>query len=297
MALSSTMSMPGDVDMSPHPTFAHSVLAPESEAALSYINNPYVATGSASPSWLGYESQAECMMSLDHNTAQFSPSYPSIDQPTYCPSLPGAQTFTSQYITSSLPPPHNLTSTSDIGPDNRRLFGTYYAPKTPSHRRRRAARAIQFDGRWVDEEELLWGLCTPDATISVHKCRWDEQRSPCDLWVVGDKSCMNTHIQRWHGGKPGGDKLETDCRWSNCHKRMNKESIARHVVTIHLGEKWWCQGCSDEIVRKDAYDRHVERSSTQACRDAGAFVKYDAQGYVIDCHLVLNSGGKVRYAL
>ncbi|KAI9573252.1 hypothetical protein HD554DRAFT_1998555, partial [Boletus coccyginus] len=90
-------------------------------------------------------------------------------------------------------------------------------------------------------------------------CRWEEDRSPCGLWIRGDKPCINAHIQKWHGGKPGGDKFKVDCRWSACGKTMLKESIARHILTIHLGEMWECQGCRKKIVRNDAYGRHVAR--------------------------------------
>ncbi|KAF9232217.1 hypothetical protein BU15DRAFT_16899, partial [Melanogaster broomeanus] len=81
----------------------------------------------------------------------------------------------------------------------------------------------------------------------LHECRWEEHLSPCHLWIKGDKSCIRSHIQKWHGGKPGGDKLEATCLWSACQEMMLKESIARHVVNIHLEEKWRCQGCGQEI--------------------------------------------------
>ncbi|KIJ11286.1 hypothetical protein PAXINDRAFT_84709, partial [Paxillus involutus ATCC 200175] len=111
---------------------------------------------------------------------------------------------------------------------------------------------------------------------------------PCNLWIKGDKSWINDHIQKWHGGKPGGDKVEVDCRWSTCQKKMLKESISRHVVTIHLGEKWKCQGCREEIVRKDAYERHA---SKEGCQDAGALIMYYADARMIDTCAALGEGG------
>ncbi|KIJ58263.1 hypothetical protein HYDPIDRAFT_119746, partial [Hydnomerulius pinastri MD-312] len=108
-----------------------------------------------------------------------------------------------------------------IGLDGRPYIGVYRVSQkdsSNSRRRKRAARAIEYNGLWIDEEELLEGVTTPDGTISVHECRWEEHHSPCHLWIRGDKSCISSHIQKWHGGKPGGDKLEADCRWSTCRK-------------------------------------------------------------------------------
>ena len=164
-------------------------------------------------------------------------------------------------------------------------------------RRRRAARAIEYDGLWIDEEELLKGLTEPDGKLIVHQCCWEEDNSPCPLWIRGDKSSINAHIQKWHGGKPGGDKFQVDCRWSACGKSMLKESIARHIVTTHLGEVWECQGCGKEVVRNDAYGRHAERSGFAACRASGALITYSVDAREIDARAALDSGGRLWYAV
>lgn len=161
-------------------------------------------------------------------------------------------------------------------------------------RHRRAARAIKYDGLWIDEEELFKGLAEPDGQLTVHQCHWEEDHSPCHLWIRSDKSSINAHIQKWHGGKPGGEKLPTDCCWSACGKTMLKESIARHIVNIHLGEMWECQGCGKGIVRSDAYGRHAERSEFDACRTSGALITYSTNAQVIDARAAL--GGGVGYA-
>ncbi|KAH0828983.1 hypothetical protein J3R83DRAFT_2417 [Lanmaoa asiatica] len=167
---------------------------------------------------------------------------------------------------------------------------------TGSPHRRCAARAIEYDGLWIDEEELLKGLMAPDGKVNVHQCRWEEDRSPCHLWIRGDKSCINTHIQKWHGGKPGGDKSQFGCRWSTCGKTMLKESIARHIVSIHLGEMWECQGCGKDIARNDAYGRHAVRSNSEACRASGALITYSADTREINARAALDGGGRLRYA-
>ena len=163
----------------------------------------------------------------------------------------------------------------------------------PSHRRR-ASRAIEYNGLCVDEEELCKALSKPNGKLIVHQCRWHEGQSPCGLWVTGDKSSINVHIQRWHGGIPGGDKSQADCRWFGCGRTMLKESISRHIVTKHLEEVWECQGCGKELVRNDAYRRHAEKSSSAACRTSGAVISYSAGAQEIDARaaLRLENGGR-----
>ncbi|KAG9312297.1 hypothetical protein JVU11DRAFT_7607 [Chiua virens] len=114
---------------------------------------------------------------------------------------------------------------------------------TPSLRHRRRARAIEYGGLWLDEEELRKALLETDGKLVVLQCLWEQDHSPCHLWIKGDKSYINAHIQKWHGGKPGEEKLEVDCHWSSCWKKMRKESITRHILGVHLGELWECQGC------------------------------------------------------
>ncbi|KAG6382127.1 hypothetical protein JVT61DRAFT_770 [Boletus reticuloceps] len=165
-----------------------------------------------------------------------------------------------------------------------------------SSRPKRAARAIEYDGIWIDEEELLRGLTEPDGKLTVHQCHLEEDHSPCHLWITGGKSNINAHIQKWHGGEPGGDKLQADCRWSACGKTMLKESIARHIVTVHLEEMRECQGCGKEIVRNDVYKRHVMESDFDACRNLGALITYSGDARKIDARAALQGGGRLLYA-
>lgn len=160
-------------------------------------------------------------------------------------------------------------------------------------RRRQPARAVEYEGLWIDDEELSQGLLEPDGTLHVHQCRWEADQSPCHLWVKGDKSSINMHIQKWHGGKAGGDGPKIACSWSGCGMTMWRESIARHIVNIHLGETWECQGCGKGIARGDAYGRHAAKS--KVCQASGAVVTYcDAK--LVDARAALTSGGNVRYA-
>ncbi|KAF8557859.1 hypothetical protein OG21DRAFT_1504843 [Imleria badia] len=156
--------------------------------------------------------------------------------------------------------------------------------------------AIEYDGLWIDQEEFLQARMEPGGKLTVHQCRWEEDHSPCRLWIKGDKSYIKAHIQKWHGGKPGGDKLRVDCRWCACGKTMLKESVTRHIASIHLGEKWECQGCGKEFVRSDAYGLHAKRSDFDTCRTSGARITYSGDARVIDAHAALESGGRLRNA-
>lgn len=76
---------------------------------------------------------------------------------------------------------------------------------------------------------------------------------------------------------------------------MLKESISRHILSIHLGETWECQGCGKAIARKDVYVRHAVRSDFEGCRTAGALITYSADVRVIDARAALDGGGGLRY--
>ncbi|KIJ05924.1 hypothetical protein PAXINDRAFT_103578, partial [Paxillus involutus ATCC 200175] len=115
------------------------------------------------------------------------------------------------YNSFSSPPYHSPRQSPSVGSDGRHYYGVYLPQNdstTISRRRKGPARSIEYEGLRMDEEELLQGWSAPDGKITVHQCRWEEDLSPCHLWIKGDKSCINDHIQKWHGGKPGGDKLE-----------------------------------------------------------------------------------------
>jgi hypothetical protein len=77
---------------------------------------------------------------------------------------------------------------------------------------------------------------------------------------------------------------------------MLKESISRHILNIHLGETWECQGCEKAITRKDVYGRHAVSSDFEGCRTAGALITYSADVRVINARAALDSGGRLRYA-
>ena len=74
---------------------------------------------------------------------------------------------------------------------------------------------------------------------------------------------------------------------------MRKDSINCHVVTVHLGEGFHCEGCDQEFPRKDVYNQHVE--DNEACRGAGSAMVYGTAPRVIDTRQALHRGA-IRYA-
>lgn len=74
---------------------------------------------------------------------------------------------------------------------------------------------------------------------------------------------------------------------------MQRQSIARHVLTVHLGEVWECQGCGKEISRNDAYWQHAARSNFEDCRTSGALVTYLAGARMVNARAALDGGGRL----
>ncbi|KAF9222368.1 hypothetical protein BS17DRAFT_185176 [Gyrodon lividus] len=166
--------------------------------------------------------------------------------------------------------------------------------KGPSRRRGRRGRAINVDGLWIDEEDLLYGTTEASGLISVHECQWSKSNNPCGMWIIGTKAFVGSHIRKWHNSRRK-DRHATRCQWHDCDTRgMLKDSINRHVVTVHLGEVFFCKGCGEESPRQDVYEQHVEHN--EGCRGAGTVVTYQTEMKMISAHEALKRGGAVRDA-
>ncbi|KAF8557857.1 hypothetical protein OG21DRAFT_1504840 [Imleria badia] len=243
--------------------------------------------------------------------------HPSLDQASPYPIHPGSLYAANSNCSCSEPsvpqhsPPHqSLTPasllfsphpmpTGLLETDSREHHPSSHVPhqnSSGSFYRRRVRSAVEYDGACIDEEELIKGLKEPDGKLTVHQCLWEVDHSPCHLWIRGEKSAVNAHIQKWHGWQPEGDnKSRVDCRWCACGKMMLRESIARHIVNVHLGEIWECQGCGKEIARSDAYGQHAEKSEFDACQTSGALITYTTDARVIDAPIALESGRRLQY--
>ncbi|KAF8557862.1 hypothetical protein OG21DRAFT_1504845 [Imleria badia] len=131
--------------------------------------------------------------------------------------------------------------------------------------------------------------------ISVHECHWAKSSDPCETWIIGSRSRVSAHIRKWHAQKHVERRVK--CLWDGCttSKAMLKDSINRHVVTVHLDEGFHCQGCNEFFSRKDVYGQHVE--SGEVCREAGAAIVYGTERREIDARQALQLGGHaVRYS-
>ncbi|KAI9574211.1 hypothetical protein HD554DRAFT_2045351 [Boletus coccyginus] len=171
-----------------------------------------------------------------------------------------------------------------------------YSPpdkKGSAPRRSRRACAINIDELWVDKDDLHSDTGHSSGIISIYKCQWSMSGDPCGMWIIGSRSRVGAHIRRWHAGRRHADTT-SKCLWEGCAKTMLKDSINRHIVTVHLGEGFHCQGCDQEFSRKDVYNQHVE--DCEACRGAVATMVYSVECKVIDTRQALHRGGAIRYA-
>ncbi|KAF8557867.1 hypothetical protein OG21DRAFT_1504852 [Imleria badia] len=173
----------------------------------------------------------------------------------------------------------------------------YRAPERKDSRSRRCQRAsvINIEGLWIDKDDLYSGAGQGSGMISVHECHWAKASDPCGMWIIGSRSRVGTHIRKWHTHKHADGRVK--CLWGGCttSKAMLKDSINRHLVTVHLDEEFHCQGCNEIFSRKDVYDQHVE--SGEVCREAGAAIVYGTERREIDARQELQRGGHTfRYA-
>ncbi|KAH0828984.1 hypothetical protein J3R83DRAFT_2418 [Lanmaoa asiatica] len=167
--------------------------------------------------------------------------------------------------------------------------------RTPESSGRRCCQrsAINIEDLWIDKDDLYSATRQGSSTISVHKCQWAKSSKPCEMWIIGSRARVGAHVRKWHEHAHAGSGAQ--CLWDGCTaKAMLKDSIGRHVVTVHLGEGFRCKGCDQEFSRKDVYDQHVRKG--ELCRDAGAATVYSTECRVIDTRKALQRGGPVRYA-
>ncbi|KAG8220496.1 hypothetical protein J3R82DRAFT_3194 [Butyriboletus roseoflavus] len=154
--------------------------------------------------------------------------------------------------------------------------------------------ALNIEGLWIDKADLHPVAGQGGDMINVHECQWAKSTNPCGMWIIGSRARIGAHVRKWHA-RTYVASAGTQCLWEGCTADvMLKDSINRHVVTVHLGERFSCWGCNQKFSRKDVYDQHVQKG--EACRDAGAAVVYGTACRMIDTHMALQQGGAVRYA-
>ena len=199
-----------------------------------------------------------------------------------------------------LPSSGSTEDTTNLDDDERQAPAVIYRSpeKTGTGRRRcRRACAINIEGLWIDKDDLSTGAGQGSGMISVYECHWAGSSNTCGMWTIGSRAHVGAHIRKWHNQSHADSTIKCQCQWDGCttSKAMLKDSINRHVVTVHLGEGFHCQGCNKEFSRKDVYNKHV--TSADVCRDAGAAIVYATEHRVIDARQALQRGGDaVRYS-
>ncbi|KAF8550016.1 hypothetical protein OG21DRAFT_519301 [Imleria badia] len=170
----------------------------------------------------------------------------------------------------------------------------YRPPERKGSGRRRCQRACAIDvqGLWIDKDDLNFGADHDSSMISVHECQWAASGNPCGMWIIPSRPSVGNHIRKWHTRQRHANST-VKCLWYGCDEAMHKDSINRHVVTVHFGEAFHCQGCDQEFPRKDVYNQHVEDG--EACKVAGATMVYGTEHRAIDKRQALHRGGTVRY--
>jgi hypothetical protein len=86
-------------------------------------------------------------------------------------------------------------------------------------------------------------------------CHWED----CRL-VFLNKHEISEHVKSTHGSDRGA--LPLPCKWGNCTSRV--KDLGRHVIRQHLG-KFVCNICSNIFARKDALERHRDRTCLYRC--------------------------------
>ena len=206
------------------------------------------------------------------------------------------------FSTNDVVPFSSAGSTEDIRnlvDDERQVPAVMYrTPEKKDSGRRRCQRAcaINIEGLWIDKDDLYAGTGQGSDMISVHESQWAKSRNPCGMWIMGSRSHVGAHIRKWHSQSYSDSTVKCSCLWDGCttSKVMLKDSLNRHVVTVHFGEGFHCQGCDQNFSRKDVYNKHVE--SGGVCRNAGAAIVYDTERRLIDTRQALQRGNAVRYA-
>ncbi|KAI9568853.1 hypothetical protein HD554DRAFT_2096256 [Boletus coccyginus] len=166
----------------------------------------------------------------------------------------------------------------------------YRPPDKSSLGRRRSKRAcaINIGELRIDKDDLHSDAGRSSGMINVHECQWAKSSNPCGMWITGSRSCVGAHIRKWHARqRHAGNTVR--CLWEGCARTMLRDSLNRHVMTVHLGECFRCRGCDQEFSRKDAYNKHVK--DDEVCRDAVATMMYGTEHRVIDTRQALYRGG------
>ena len=102
------------------------------------------------------------------------------------------------------------------------------------------------------------------------ECRWLANGAPCGVFVTADRRSIIEHLQHDHGIKTGDEKARKTCRWEGCRTTLNKESLPRHILAVHLKEGVHCAGCGLLFAREDSLKRHLRGGQHKVSSGKGA---------------------------
>lgn len=85
-----------------------------------------------------------------------------------------------------------------------------------------------------------------------HLCGWIDGQVVCNQPFLPDE--VSSHLRRH--GVTGNDKTKIRCCWLQCGTVMNKESMSRHVLEIHLELKYKCPVCEVQFSRNESMMKH-----------------------------------------
>ncbi|KAG8220771.1 hypothetical protein J3R82DRAFT_2202 [Butyriboletus roseoflavus] len=102
-----------------------------------------------------------------------------------------------------------------------------------------------------------------DVLTPAYPCQWFDGAIPCNEVVSSTKSAIGQHLLDAHAIRLKGDKTTQVCLWEACQKTMRRESIARHILTVHMQDKVLCPSCRLRFARADSMQRHHKTCLTK----------------------------------
>ncbi|KIJ08339.1 hypothetical protein PAXINDRAFT_102608 [Paxillus involutus ATCC 200175] len=112
-----------------------------------------------------------------------------------------------------------------------------------------------------------WGRLPPRRSggPQTHECQWAADGTWCGALVQGDRREVMLHLNEKHGIPLTGDKVPQMCLWQGCRSSMRRESIARHIVAVHMKERVHCAKCGSSFARNDSLQRHLRGGKEETC--------------------------------
>lgn len=95
-----------------------------------------------------------------------------------------------------------------------------------------------------------------NLSTPLYQCQWFDGAMTCSEIVTGTRSAIAQHLQVAHAIRLKADKTVQVCLWENCQKVMRGESIARHILAVHMRDKVPCSSCGLRFARADSMQRH-----------------------------------------